>query len=359
MSPPRKIESVQALRAVAALSIAILHILHDAIGLDPGGLMARWHDALPWAAGVDLFFVISGFVMVYASADLFGRRDSPARFMARRLIRIVPLYWAATTLFLVVALAAPGSVSEAVEGLAEVVKSYAFIPARRADGLIQPIYSLGWTLNYEMLFYVVFAACIWLPRLRAVAAVTLVLGTAMALHRLVPDEAAALVFWTSPLMAEFLFGMAVALAATTRVILPGAARLGLLLLAVALLMAAHRSGSASYAPLAVGVPMALLLAAAVLGRRPRIAPPLLLLGDASYALYLIHPFAMRPVGLIWQRFHLTGAVAAAGYVLSALLLAVAGAIAVHLWFERPVGAWLRGRLARRGTRRAPLPTAAT
>ena len=60
MSPPRKIESVQALRAVAALSIAILHVLHDAIGLDHGGLMARWHDALPWAAGVDLFFVISG-----------------------------------------------------------------------------------------------------------------------------------------------------------------------------------------------------------------------------------------------------------------------------------------------------------
>ena len=81
-------------------------MLHDATSLDPGGMIERWHDAVPWGAGVDLFFVISGFVMVYASNDLFGRRDGPALFMARRLIQIVPLYWAATTLFLLVALIA-------------------------------------------------------------------------------------------------------------------------------------------------------------------------------------------------------------------------------------------------------------
>ncbi len=164
---PVKIESVQALRAVAALSIAILHVLHEAIGLDPGGVMARWHAALPWGAGVDLFFVISGFVMVYASDELFGRRDAPALFMARRLIRIVPLYWAATTLFLLVALIARSAVSEGAGSIANVVMSYVFLPTRRPDGSIQPIYSLGWTLNYEMLFYVVFAACIWQARRRA------------------------------------------------------------------------------------------------------------------------------------------------------------------------------------------------
>src|SRR6478672_3815052 len=107
-----RIESVQALRAAAALSIAVLHVLHDATSLDPGGMIERWHDAVPWGAGVDLFFVISGFVMVYASNDLFGRRDGPALFMARRRIRSVPLYWAATTLFLLVALIARSAVSE-------------------------------------------------------------------------------------------------------------------------------------------------------------------------------------------------------------------------------------------------------
>jgi peptidoglycan/LPS O-acetylase OafA/YrhL len=343
MSPPRKIESVQALRAVAALSIAVLHVLHDAIALDPGGLMARWHGALPWASGVDLFFVISGFVMVYASADLFGRRDSPARFITRRLIRIVPLYWAATTLFLLMALSAPGSVSDAISGLADVVKSYAFIPARRPDGNIQPIYSLGWTLNYEMFFYVVFAACIWLPRPRATALVTLLLGAAMAMHPLVPEQAAALVFWTAPLMAEFLFGMAVALIATTPLSLAAPVRLGLVLLALALLMLAHRSGADGNAPVAVGLPMALLLAAAVLGRPLRISRALLLLGDASYALYLVHPFAMRAASLLWQWLHLGGPIAAAAYACTALSLAIVAAVGAHLWFERPVTRWLRAR----------------
>ncbi len=119
-----KIESVQALRAAAAVSVAILHVLQQAIVFDSSGMMTRWYFALPWGAGVDLFFVISGFVMVYASDDLFGRRGAPALFMSRRLIRIVPLYWAVTTLFLLVALAAGTAVSEGAGSIANVVMSY-------------------------------------------------------------------------------------------------------------------------------------------------------------------------------------------------------------------------------------------
>jgi peptidoglycan/LPS O-acetylase OafA/YrhL len=351
-----KIESVQALRAFAALSVAILHVLHDAIPLDPSGRTEHWHNALPWASGVDLFFVISGFVMVYASTDLFGRRSSPATFMARRLIRIVPVYWAATTLFLVVALTTPTNLSQADFGLADVVMSYAFLPASRPDGTIQPIYSLGWTLNYEMFFYAVFAICIMLPRRRALAAVTLLLGSAMAVHSLVPPWATALVFWTDRVLLEFLLGMAVAVLAARQVSLPIPFRIGLLLTAMFSLITAHASGVPS-GPLITGVPMSLVLAAAVLGRPIRVPRALLLLGDASYALYLVHPFAMRPVGFIWQHLHLTGPTSAAMYAATALLLAIIGAICVHLWFERPVGAWLRSRLLNRAVRRTALPHA--
>jgi exopolysaccharide production protein ExoZ len=352
-----KIESVQALRAFAALSIAILHVLHDAIPLDPSGRAERWHNGVPWASGVDLFFVISGFVMVYASADLFGRRGSSVTFMARRLIRIVPLYWATTTLFLVVAVATPASVSQAGFGIADVVMSYAFLPASRPDGTIQPIFSLGWTLNYEMFFYVVFAACIVLPRRRAVAAVTLLLSAGVAVHSLVPPQATAFVFWTDGILLEFLLGMAVAVMAAREVSLTTPFRIGLVATAVILLISAHAAGVPS-SPLITGVPMSLVVAAAVLGRPIGVPSVLLLLGDASYALYLVHPFAMRPVELVWQRLHLTGTTAAAIYAITALLLAIIGAICVHLGFERPVGAWLRSRLPNRRARRAALPNAA-
>ncbi len=354
-----KIELVQALRAVAALSVAVLHVLHEAIGLDPGGMMTRWHAALPWGAGVDLFFVISGFVMVYASDDLFGRRRAPAIFMTRRLIRIVPLYWAATTLFLVIALIARGSTSEGIGSFTNVAMSYAFLPTRRPDGIIQPVYSLGWTLNYEMLFYVVFAACIWQPRRRALLAVTMALGAAMAVHRLVPAQATALVFWTDPIMAEFLFGMAIATAAARGLRLSGAVRVGLIVSAAILLMAGHLSGNDASGPLMTGVPVAILVAAAVLGQAVRMPRALLILGDASYALYLVHPFPMRALGLLWHWLHLTGPVAAVAYAVVSLLLAVAAAVAAYAWFERPAGTWLRARLTRPRVRQAPLPHAAT
>jgi len=194
----RKIEAIQGLRAAAAFSVAALHVLHDAIGLDPGGLAASLHDALPWQAGVDLFFVISGFVMVYSSADLFGQRSGRTVFMTRRVVRIVPLYWAATTLFLLIALIAPSAISHDDLTSARIVMSYGFIPAWSSSGFIQPIYSLGWTLNYEMFFYVIFAAFISQSRTRALLLIGLTLGGLITVHPLVPRAATALVFWTDP-----------------------------------------------------------------------------------------------------------------------------------------------------------------
>jgi exopolysaccharide production protein ExoZ len=354
-----KIDAVQALRAMAALSIAVLHVLNDAISLDPSGQVARWHAALPWAAGVDLFFVISGFVMVYASTKLFGHRGSPGQFMARRLIRIVPLYWAATTLFLLIAMAAPSTVSEGAGSMTDIAMSYAFLPARRPGGSIQPIYSLGWTLNYEMFFYAVFAACIWQPRRRAIALVSLLLGAAIALHRLVPEHAAALVFWTDPIVAEFLFGMAIAVIASANVTLSTPVRVGLVTGALALLTAGDLSDIRNSEPITTGIPMAMLLAGTALGRQVRMPRALTLLGDASYALYLVHPFAMRPVGLLWHHLYLSGPIAATAYAGVALLLSIAGSICVYLWFERPVGAWLRARLVAIQVRQAAIPRAVT
>src|SRR5918994_6175272 len=81
---------VQALRGLAALSIAMLHALHEAELLaGAAGLAFAAPARVPWAAGVDLFFVISGLIMVHASAGLFGRAGARRVFLARRIARIV------------------------------------------------------------------------------------------------------------------------------------------------------------------------------------------------------------------------------------------------------------------------------
>ena len=99
-----------------------------------------------------MFFVISGFVMVHASEPLFGRADGPRLFWLRRLIRIAPLYWAVTSLYLVLTLLLPDmATSHYSPGL--IAASYLFFPFPREDGTMQPVVGLGWTLNYEMFFY--------------------------------------------------------------------------------------------------------------------------------------------------------------------------------------------------------------
>src|SRR5271166_4071903 len=88
-----EIAPVQILRAIAAIGVSILHVAQEAgafVG-QPGESPYWWLKILPWEAGVDLFFVISGFVMVYASVRLFGAPGGARRFLGRRIARIVPL----------------------------------------------------------------------------------------------------------------------------------------------------------------------------------------------------------------------------------------------------------------------------
>src|SRR5947209_12231521 len=140
--------SVQILRAIAALSVAIGHAqAFIAIPMDKQGQAFGWNFLLPWGAGVDLFFVISGFIMVYSSEKLFAAPGGGGTFGWRRLTRVVPLYWCAMLLLL----AKSALQQKPLPDAASVVTSFLFIPWVAQGGEIpRPFYELGWTLNYEM-----------------------------------------------------------------------------------------------------------------------------------------------------------------------------------------------------------------
>jgi peptidoglycan/LPS O-acetylase OafA/YrhL len=209
-----------------------------------------------------------------------------------------------------------------------------------------------------MFFYVVFAASIWQTRYRALLQVTLVLCAAIVAHSMLPAGATALVFWTDPIVAEFLFGMVIAVLAAAGISLSAWLRAGLVVIALTALMSGHIANIGGFAPVTTGLPMAILVMAAVLGRAMTVPQVLLLLGDASYALYLLHPFSMRAVSLFWHWQGLSGPVAAVGYIVTSLLLAIALAVAAYRWFEHPTGAWLRSRFAGFRGARAPMPRGA-
>jgi exopolysaccharide production protein ExoZ len=343
--------SIQVLRGIAALSVAVRHSQHEA-GTLPGLSFHAW-DPIPWSAGVDVFFVISGLVMVYSSQRLFARPGSSRVFMTRRVARIVPLYWASTTLYLAVVLAAPALLNQSYFNSWFIVASYLFVPFRRPDGVIQPVYELGWTLNYEMFFYALFAAAIVLPLRRATATVILSLVLLVLAGCLVQPLSGPFAFWSDPIILEFAMGVALGLAVSrglkiglpVRLVL-AAAGLGGLMLAPA----ATDLTPGLTRPLVYGVPAALIVMGTGLGAanhapEGRFVRWASAVGDASYALYLFHPFVIRFLHVLFVRSGLAVALGPRLGPWSLVAIALPACLGTALlsshYVEKPVTRWMR------------------
>ena len=305
-----KLVLVQALRGLAALSVAALHAQADAQALAAGaGLPFAAALHLPWAAGVDVFFVISGFIMVYASRELFAQPGARRTFFGRRLARIVPIYWAVTLAYLSIALFAPAFVNAPDLSRAAILSSFLFIPRLAPDGFAHPVFSLGWTLNYEMAFYALFALAIAFARRIAVPALIAALAAlvVVGLQRTWPEP---LAFWTKPIVLEFAFGLAIGLRAEGVALGPWP-------------RAALAAAGLASSPCPRRVPtrstsLARPSSGACPPRSSSPPPPWAAsgprpdscrarrrgVGDASYALYLVHPFAIRGLAALVRRLDL-------------------------------------------------------
>lgn len=150
-----KLNNLQALRAFAAINVVIYHTLGNA---DKYGFGAHWLSYLAeWGrVGVDLFFVLSGFIMVYINRE---RMSTPIRFLKGRLVRIVPLYWILSFGMVIIALILPEMYNPIPEGVINhFFSSILFISQPNLDRT--PIIYDGWTLEYEVLFYISMSACL-------------------------------------------------------------------------------------------------------------------------------------------------------------------------------------------------------
>ena len=158
--------SIQAARGIATFVVIVAHIQ-----LYVAGKM-NLPDLLPFngvvGAAVDSFFVVSGFIMVYASERLFGQPGGMRIFFLRRLARILPMYWVTTTFVVIYLIATYGSLDAAGAPFSYVVASYLFIPIARPDGYGTPVHGVAWTLNYEVFFYMLFGCFVFLSRRRIV-----------------------------------------------------------------------------------------------------------------------------------------------------------------------------------------------
>jgi len=322
--------AIQYLRAIAASLIAFQHAM---------GVPAFVHYTAHFGTvGVDIFFVISGFIMWTTTER---RNRGPAAFWLARMVRIVPLYWLFTTIYIAAALITPESFFAVKLDPVHIVKSFLFVPAAHPTlGLVAPVYTLGWTLNYEMLFYLLFGACLFVPwprlRFALVAGAFLLL---VATGQIVQPAGAVARTYTDPILMEFLAG--VMLAIVSPLLMRCGAVAGMALIAGAALWVAIVYGCgltlerivSHGIPAVVAVTGALMAEPAVRARPSRVG---LMLGDASYAIYLAHPFAQRLWLIAVNRRVGIAAISPTLYVFAAFVIGLFGGVICHFLIERPL-----------------------
>lgn len=279
------LSGIQYLRAAAAIAVVLFHAAEK----------TGYHFAIG-AAGVDVFFVISGFIMWVVSAR---REPTAVQFLRARIRRIVPVYWLATAVMVAGALG--GLFPNLVLSLEHVLASLLFIPARSpSNGEIWPVLVQGWTLNYEMFFYVVFAGTLLLPRAWRLPAIGALFGLLVIAGGLFVSDNAMLFSFTRPIILEFVAGMVIGeLWLKGKVPVPA---LGFALIALALSgFATIQVAGLPFNALVCG-PLAAALVVGVLaleaGRRVRFVPAAVLLGDGSYSIYLWHTFAISVIAKV-------------------------------------------------------------
>jgi peptidoglycan/LPS O-acetylase OafA/YrhL len=337
---------LQVLRFAAATMVLAHHLLLE---VATPRLAMPLADPLgfEWSIGVDIFFMVSGFIMCFLTLRHFGEKGYWAEFLRRRFVRVVPLYWVFTSLMLVLILAAPSEISHNDLSAGRIVSSYLFYPWPRASGDVYPILGLGWTLNYEMLFYLAYTVALCFPRRLGLGGITVVFLLATTFGRLLPPQWIAPRFWTDPIILEFLLGVLLGLAYLRGWRLGWGARTALIVAGVGLSVVMTKLGLTNHVDrdLWGGAPAFLIAAGAILGPRTAkgsalgpVTRALVLCGDASYALYLTHMFAIRALTTAWARLHLHAPIA---YLACGLVLSTALAVGIHLWVERPVLSMLK------------------
>ncbi len=350
---PQKVvqyRGIQVLRGLAALLVVADHAT------------ALWSERIDPASGppaftrgaegVDIFFLISGFVMAVSTHTLAQQPDAAAEFLKRRLIRILPLYWLVTLIKLVTNFADPELAIHRLPSLWNIVASIFLIPSHLPDGRIGVVIVVGWTLSLELLFYLSFALALKLRR-PPLSVLVPTLGTIGLIGCFLHPGSPVLATLANPMILEFIAGVALGILSPglSAALSPVASQI------VPWIAISMSCATLFFAPLPTSQPERVLLwggAALILvagtalleQRNPKFPRLLLEMGDASYSIYLLQTLLLPALAFLLVRLRFNDL--RIGFVLCLLLsltTCIIGGLISFRYLERPTTGWLRRRLA--------------
>lgn len=359
-SETKRLDFLQAFRGISALMVTVLHIrIHQ--NNPPTNSLYDWLFA-PGAAGVDLFFVISGFIMVYTTRDSDGSSQYAYSYMVKRISRIFPVYAVLTVIYWGAMLFSTNFIGSTFGyGFKDVLKSLLFYPLNTISGesptLGAAVLYPGWTLNYEMYFYLVFGASLLFKKMRWFALMAWIVGTLIVLPmakgatpvldaRLSYGWASYLNLITSPMIWEFLAGVLIGILYFTKFQIDNFKNVIFLRsCSVAFAMwwilgnVTWGNGIAKW-----GAPLVILVLVFSITEKTfpvKIPKVMIWLGNISFSLYLVHPIIMGPVfNILWETGYRTS-IRDASFVAPLLVFSVAAAHISHKYLELKLSKLIR------------------
>ncbi|MEO6861265.1 MAG: acyltransferase [Microcoleus sp.] len=343
-TPRKKLNLLQVYRGIAALLVVMFHI--NQMSTERLNQVTFFNLFQAGWSGVDYFFVLSGFIMVYVHRSAIGKKDQLKSFLVKRCVRIYPIYWIITLTVLCFFLVIPGFGNEKDLSLAHIIVSLFLMPQND-----KPILDVGWTLVYEIYFYVLFSIAIWLKPKQSIPLLSAWLFVTMLHFSKIlqfGDSAFLLNLVFGNMNLEFVLGCLAAYIVIKynknitnyRWILFGIANLGYVILAM--LVAWGNVEFERINTFAVLAGLIVIASTSIdLKDSPRIPYFFIFLGDASYSIFLIHSPVISATTKILQKANLgkyfDGFFAPS---LLALFAVVVGCIFYSL-IEKPLTVYLR------------------
>lgn len=358
-SAPGKINSLQLLRAIAVLLVVWCHVLDLQPDHNRMGTSFQQHFFYLQnfgAVGVDIFFVISGFIIVIISSN-YAADNAAGRFLIKRFIRIIPIYWI-ISLVPVVYHFITGSKQVAT---AAIIKTIIFFPFFDHSFFDAPILVVGWTLSFELFFYFsIFTAMLLSRKWYKWIVIALLLGCIIFNYSTQTDNRL-IIFFGNAIVLEFLLGVVAGIIFLSPIRIKPAVSTSLLIAGTTALLATmifgykdiseydnvwNRSLSL-YRVLLWGLPAAMLVAGVVLKEKMRnvvIHPWWILLGDASYSIYLTHTLILPSLYIRWLKWGMVENLPPDLLIIVSLALAVLAGCIFYKLVELPLLRFLNNRL---------------